>query len=358
MNINVLLEEAVKSKASDLHITVGVPPVLRVNGKLKYYNDIALTAHDTEDLTHQVLDESQLKELDALGEWDLSFYIPGVARFRVNAYKQRGSYAMAIRVVSIDPPTLDELGFPESLKELAMKPRGLILVTGPTGSGKSTTLAAMVDYINRYRSCHIITLEDPIEYLHKHNKSIVNQREIGSDTKNFANALRAALREDPDVILVGEMRDQETISIAITAAETGHLVMSTLHTMSADQTVDRIIDSFPAYQQPQIRTQLAAVIEGIIAQQLIPLKNNQNRVAALEILLANNAIRNLIREGRTHQIQTSIQTGIKNGMRTMDYSLADLVRRNLITLESAMERAMDVEMLKQHLRMFNIEESR
>ncbi|HHY82513.1 MAG TPA: type IV pilus twitching motility protein PilT [Clostridiales bacterium] len=351
MNINDLLMDAVKAKASDLHITVGIPPVLRVNGKLKYYNDTELTSNDTLDLTKQVLNDAQFKEFEERGEWDLSFYIPGVARFRVNAYKQRGSYAMAIRVVSINPPTLDELGFPECLKDLAMKPRGLILVTGPTGSGKSTTLAAMVDHINRYRSCHIITLEDPIEYLHKHNKSMVNQREIGSDSLTFANGLRAALREDPDVILVGEMRDTETISIAITAAETGHLVMSTLHTMSADQTVDRIIDSFPAYQQPQIRIQLAAVIEGIIAQQLLPLKNNQGRVAALEILLANNAIRNLIREGRTHQIQTSIQTGIKNGMRTMDYSLADLVRRNLITLEAATERAMDVEMLKQHLRM-------
>jgi twitching motility protein PilT len=346
-----LLVEAVRAKASDIHITVGVPPMLRINGTLRSYGDVHLTADDTEDCKNQMLDDSHREQLEEHGEWDLSFFLPGVARFRVNAYKQRGSYALAIRVVSINPPTLDELGFPSSLSDLAMKPRGLILVTGPTGSGKSTTLAAMVNYINQNRSCHIITLEDPIEYLHKHRKSIVNQREIGSDSQTFSRALRAALREDPDVILVGEMRDTETIATAITAAETGHLVMSTLHTMSADQTVDRIIDSFPAYQQAQIKTQLAAVLEGIIAQQLLPLKNNQGKIAALEILIANNAIRNLIREGRTHQIQTSIQTGIRNGMRTMDYSLAELVRRNLITSDIALERAMDIEMLKQHMRM-------
>lgn len=352
VNMQELLREAVRAKASDIHITVGVPPVLRINGILRYYSDSILTSEDTENCKDQILNKTQQEQLEKHGEWDLSFFLQGVARFRVNAYKQRGSYALAIRVVSINPPTLDELGFPDSLKELAMKPRGLILVTGPTGSGKSTTLAAMVSYINQNRSCHIITLEDPIEYLHKHGKSIVNQREIGSDSQTFSKALRAALREDPDVILVGEMRDTETIATAITAAETGHLVMSTLHTMSADQTVDRIIDSFPSHQQAQIKTQLSAVVQGIIAQQLLPIKNNQGRVAALEILIANNAIRNLIREGRTHQIQTSIQTGIKTGMRTMDYSLAELVRRNMITTEIAMERAMDTEMLKQHMMRF------
>lgn len=351
INIEKLLKIAVEEQASDLHITVGVPPMLRVHGQLRGLEMDNLRPADSEECVNQILDERQQQLLEENGEWDLSYFLPGVARFRINAYKQRGSYALAIRVVNINPPTLDELGFPNSLKDLAMKPRGLILVTGPTGSGKSTTLAAMVDYINQNRRCHIITLEDPIEYLHKHSKSVVNQREIGSDSLTFANALRAALREDPDVILVGEMRDMETISTAITAAETGHLVMSTLHTMSADQTIDRIIDTFPAYQQSQIKTQLAAVLEGIIAQQLIPLKNNDGRVAALEILLANNAIRNLIREGRTHQIQTSIQTGIRSGMRSMDYSLADLVRKGYITHESAMERAMDREMLQQHLRV-------
>ncbi len=351
IDMEQLLVEAVREKASDIHITVGVPPVFRINGILRYYGENRLTSDDTEIYLNQVLNESHREQLEKHGEWDLSFNVPGAARFRINAYKQRGSYALAIRVVSINPPSLDELGFPSCIKDLALKPRGLILVTGPTGSGKSTTLAAMVNYINQNRSCHIITLEDPIEYLHKHKKSIVNQREIGSDSHSFSKALRAALREDPDVILVGEMRDTETMATAITAAETGHLVMSTLHTMSADQTVDRIIDSFPAYQQPQIKTQLAAVLEGIIAQQLLPLKSNKGRIAALEILIANNAIRNLIREGRTHQIQTSIQTGIRHGMRTMDYSLAELVRQNLITSEAAMERAIDTEMLQQHMRM-------
>ena len=351
LSIKDLLKNAVDEKASDIHLTVGVPPMIRVHGQLKPTEADNLVPEDTEEYVRQVLDEKQRQLLAEHGEWDLSFYMPGVARFRVNAYRQRGSYALAIRVVNINPPSLDGLGFPPSLKELSMKPRGLILVTGPTGSGKSTTLAAMVNYINQNRRCHIITLEDPIEYLHKHDKSVVNQREIGSDSKTFANALRAALREDPDVILVGEMRDMETISTAITAAETGHLVMSTLHTMSADQTIDRIIDTFPSYQQSQIKTQLAAVLEGIIAQQLIPLKSNDGRVAALEILLANSAIRNLIREGRTHQIQTSIQTGMRTGMRSMDFSLAELVRRGSITNESAMDRAMDPEMLRQHLRM-------
>jgi twitching motility protein PilT len=341
IGINELLKKAVDEKASDIHLTVGVPPMIRVHGQLRGIEGGDLNPEDTKEYVNQILNERQRQLLEEHGEWDLSFFISGVARFRVNAYRQRGSYALAIRVVNINPPNLDELGFPPSLKDLSMKPRGLILVTGPTGSGKSTTLAAMVNYINQNRRCHIITLEDPIEYLHKHDKSIVNQREIGSDSKTFANALRASLREDPDVILVGEMRDMETISTAITAAETGHLVMSTLHTMSADQTIDRIIDSFPSYQQAQIKTQLAAVLEGIIAQQLLPLKSNDGRVAALEILLANSAIRNLIREGRTHQIQTSIQTGMRSGMRSMDFSLADLVRKGSITNETAMERAMD-----------------
>jgi twitching motility protein PilT len=349
MDIFDLLKETVDAKASDLHITVGVPPVMRINGNLRRYGDVSLTPKDTATYTRQILNETQQAELEKNGEVDLSSFLPGIARFRVNAYKQRGSNALAIRIVSISAPTLDDLGFPGIMKDLCMKPRGLILVTGPTGSGKSTTLAAMVDHINRNRSCHIITLEDPIEYLHKHNKCMVNQREIGSDTRSFAKALRAALREDPDVILVGEMRDMETMGIALTAAETGHLVLSTLHTISADQTIDRIIDSFPAYQQAQIKTQLAEVLEGIIAQQLLPLANNKGRVAALEILLATGAVRNLIREGRPHQIQTSIQTGIKNGMRTMDYSLSELVRRGRITSETAMERAMDTEMLKRHL---------
>lgn len=349
MNILELLKATVENKASDLHITVGIPPMLRINGELRQHGEIPLTPEDTTELTYQVLNDDQKDALEKTGELDLSFYLPSVARFRVNAYKQRGSYTLAIRVVNIKIPSLDELGFPNCMKELAMKPRGLILVTGPTGSGKSTTLAAMIDYINKNRTAHVLTLEDPIEYLHKHQKCMVNQREMGSDSLSFANALRAALREDPDVILVGEMRDMETIAIAITAAETGHLVMSTLHTVSADQTIDRIIDAFPSYQQPQIRTQLSSVLEGIVAQQLLPLVDNSGRTAALEILLANNAIRNLIREGRTHQIQTSIQTGSKVGMRSMDASLGELVRKGIISKDIAMERAADTEMLRRHL---------
>lgn len=349
MDINDLLRITVETKASDLHITVGVPPMVRKNGNLKPCSDIILKPEDTEKLTYQVLDEEQRDYFNKNGEIDLSYHLPGVSRFRVNAFKQRGSCSMAIRVVNIKIPTLDELGFPACIKELAMKPRGLILVTGPTGSGKSTTLASMIDHINNNRNAHILTLEDPIEYLHRHKKSIVNQREIGTDSRSFANALRAALREDPDIILVGEMRDNETISIAITAAETGHLVMSTLHTVSADQTIDRIIDSFPPEQQAQIRVQLAAVLEGVITQQLLPLASNAGRTAALEILIANSAIKNLIREGRTHQIQTAIQTGSRFGMRTMDASLAELVKKGFVTRSTAMERAADPEMLKRLL---------
>ena len=349
MNVLEMLKTTVDKKASDLHITVGIPPMLRINGELRPYGEVPLTPEDTMELTYQILNDTQKEELEKIGELDLSFYLPGVARFRVNAYKQRHSYTLAIRVVNIKIPSLDDLGFPNCMKELALKQRGLILVTGPTGSGKSTTLAAMIDYINKNRTCHVLTLEDPIEYLHRHQKSMINQREIGSDSISFANGLRAALREDPDVILVGEMRDMETIGIAITAAETGHLVMSTLHTVSADQTIDRIIDAFPSYQQPQIRTQLSAVLEGIIAQQLLPLIDNSGRTAALEILIANPAIRNLIREGRTHQIQTSIQTGIKSGMRSMDFSLADLVKKGQISKEIAQDRAIDLEMLRRFL---------
>lgn len=349
ININDLLMKIVEMKASDLHITVGIPPVIRKDGVLRHFGDTPLRPEDTERLTSQILDSEQKRIIKEVGELDLSYHLPGVSRFRVNAYKQRGSYSLAIRVVNMKVPSLDELGFPECVKNLAMKTRGLILVTGPTGSGKSTTLASMIDHINKNRNAHILTLEDPIEYLHKHNKSIVNQREIGTDSMSFKNALRAALREDPDVILVGEMRDIETISIAVTAAETGHLVMSTLHTVSADQTIDRIIDAFPPSQQSQIRIQLAGVLEGIIAQQLIPCSAGGGRIAALEILIANNAIKNLIREGRTHQIRTAMQTGTKIGMQTMDFALSELLRKGMITREIALEAAHDPEMLRRHM---------
>ena len=253
MNIVELLQKTVELNASDLHISVAVPPVMRINGKLQRYGEKPLLPQETADLIKQLLDEKQLYDLDKTGEIDLSFSQAGLGRFRVNIYKQRGSYGAAIRVVALRIPSMDELGLPPVIGNLVQKKRGLVLVTGPTGSGKSTTLASMIDAINRYRSCHILTLEDPIEYLHKHDKSIVNQREIGNDSHSYSNALRAALRQDPDVILVGEMRDLDTIRIAITAAETGHLVMSTLHTIGAAKTVDRIIDVFPPHQQQQIR---------------------------------------------------------------------------------------------------------
>lgn len=277
------------------------------------------------------------------GEIDFSFAIFGLSRFRVNAFKQRGSTAIVIRTVNEKIPTLEELGHPAVLRTLASQARGLVLVTGPTGSGKSTTLAAMINLINQERPCHILTVEDPIEYLHKHCKSIVNQREMHSDTKSFSIALRAALREDPDVILVGEMRDPETIATAITAAETGHLVFATLHTGSAAQTIDRIIDSFPAHQQQQIRIQLSVTLQGIVAQQLLPRMDKKGRIAALEVLIATPAVRNIIREGKTHQLTSVIQTGAKFGMQPMDMALRDLYRRGIVSYDEAVAHAIDEE---------------
>ncbi len=349
MNIIDILEKTVENKASDLHITVGMPPMMRINTVLKPYGDEPLKPDDTEKMAKQVLTPAQLEILEKNGEVDLSYVIPSVSRFRVNVYKQRGSYCIAFRSIFIKIPTIDGLGFPDILKDLAMKPRGLILVTGPTGSGKSTTLAAMVNHINQNRNCHVLTLEEPIEYLHRHGKSMINQREIGTDSQSFANALRAALREDPDVILVGEMRDLETIAIAITAAETGHLVMSTLHTTSAAQTIDRIIDVFPPFQQQQIKTQLSNVLEGVVSQQLLPTADGRGMVAALEIMVTTDAIRNLVREGKTHQINTVIQTSIKHGMKTMDYALSELMRKGVVTREEANIHCVDTEMLRRYL---------
>jgi twitching motility protein PilT len=349
MDINQALVKTFENKGSDLHITVNLPPIMRINGNLEPYGELPLKEGETEGLLRQIMNESQLAELNEYGDVDFPYEIPGVTRFRVNAYKQRGHYSAAFRVLNINIPTIDQLGFPDSVKELALKKRGFILVTGPTGSGKSTTLAAMVNHINQNRSCHIITLEHPIEYMHRHGRSMINQREIGDDAQTFGSALRAALREDPDVILVGEMRDPETISIAITAAETGHLVMSTLHTSGADQAIDRIIDVFTSNQQQQIRIQLASVLNGVISQQLLPTEDGMGRVAALEILMSNHAISNLIREGKTHQIQSSIQTGIKSGMRPMDYSLSELVQRGIIDRETAFSHAVDPDMLKRYL---------
>nr|WP_132849051.1 type IV pilus twitching motility protein PilT [Serpentinicella alkaliphila] len=349
IDIYELMDKTMESKSSDLHITVGVPPTIRINGQLVPIGETKLIAQDTDIIAKQLLNEEQQKRLEEKGELDLSISTPGRGRFRVNVYKQRGSYTIAMRVIHSQIPSFDELGLPDVLRDLSRKTRGLILATGPTGSGKTTTLASMIDLINSERKCHILTLEDPIEYLHRHNKSLVNQREIGSDTFSFANGLRSALRQDPDVILVGEMRDLETISIAITAAETGHLVLSTLHTLGAAKTIDRIIDVFPPHQQQHIRIQLASVLEGVVSQQLLPRKDESGRVAAIEVMVANDAIRNLIREGKTHLIQASIQTGVKFGMKTMDHSLIELYRDMIISKETALFYAVDTEYVRKQL---------
>lgn len=351
MDVNVLLKEVMELKASDLHITVGIKPMVRIHGDLVEMDYPKLRPEDTEDLCNQILTDHHREIFLKQGEVDMSYTYTGLARFRVNVYKQRNSMAMALRAIPTIIPSLEELSLPPILHDLANKRRGIILVTGPTGSGKSTSLAAMINYINETRKEHIITLEDPIEYLHRHNKSMINQREIGADSRNFTNSLRAALRQDPDVILVGEMRDLETIGTALTAAETGHLVLATLHTVGAAKTIDRIIDVFPPHQQQQVRVQLAGVLEGIISQQLIQTTGKNARVPALEIMVATPAIRNLIREGKTHQIQSSIQTGANLGMESMDKSLVNLYHKGLISLESVMKYCIDLEMIKRYVSM-------
>ncbi|MCT4661977.1 MAG: type IV pilus twitching motility protein PilT [Tissierellales bacterium] len=350
MTLDELLKKTVELGASDLHITVGYPPVIRLNGALEVMDEYPKLMPDVnEKLVREATDEHTFKILSEVGELDSSISIKGLGRFRLNVYKQRGTYGMAIRAVGSKIPTIDELGLPERLKEFAREHRGLVLVTGPTGSGKSTTLAAMIDQINHERKCHILTLEDPIEYLHRHNMSMVNQREIGHDSRSFANALRASLRQDPDVILVGEMRDLETISIAMTAAETGHLVFSTLHTVGAAKTIDRIIDVFPPHQQQQIRVQLGSVLRGVVSQQLLPRKDGNGRVAAVEIMAVNSAVQNLIREGKTHQIQTVIQTGMKQGMIAMDACLVEHYKKGLISKESLLEAAINRDTILRYL---------
>lgn len=336
-----LITQAVKSHASDLHLTCGRPASCRIYGEIKPMNDTMLTPADMEAIVSSIADEKQLATLEENGEVDFAYSIYSVGRFRVNAFRQRGSLALVARILNIDIPAPEKLGIPPAVIEMTNKRRGLVLVTGATGSGKSTTLASLINIINQSRADHIITLEDPIEYLHHHAKSIVNQREMGADSKSYATALRAALRQDPDVILVGEMRDLETISIAVTAAETGHLVFSTLHTVGAANTIDRIIDVFPPYQQQQIRTQLADVLECVVSQQLLPKADGKGRVAAMEVMISNSAIKNHIREAKTFQIQSVLQTNRRAGMITMDDAILELFNKGLISVESALLFAQD-----------------
>jgi twitching motility protein PilT len=346
-----LLRIAAEREASDLHLTVGVPPVLRINGSLVLLSEMPkLQPEEISRLILSSLTDVQRAHFESKWELDFSTGIPGIARFRVNVYRQRGSIGAAIRRIPFVIPHLEDLHLPKAVGGLVKKERGLVLVTGPTGSGKSTTLASMVDIINETRPCHILTIEDPIEYLHKHKRALVNQREVGSDTNSFADALRSALREDPDVILVGEMRDLETMAIALTAAETGHLVFATLHTNSAAQSVDRIIDAFPPYQQGQIRLQVAQTIEGIVSQRLLPVVDGTTRVPAVEIMLANAAIRNMIRDAKTHQIPTAIQMGASVGMQTMDTSLRDLYQKGSISYEEASINVNDLDEFNRYAR--------
>lgn len=347
--IEEILRIAKEAGASDVHLTVGIPPKMRVNGKLVTMDYPKMLPGDTLDVLISIMTAQQRELFEERGEYDMSFSIPNLARFRVNAYKQRGSVALAFRLVGTKIPSPEELGLPDSVIDLYQRKRGLVLVTGPTGSGKSTTLAAIIDKINSNREAHVITLEDPIEYLHQHKLSMVNQREIGLDSDNYSNALRAALREDPDVILVGEMRDFDTISIAITAAETGHLVLSTLHTPGAASTVDRIIDVFPPHQQQQVRVQLANVLEAVISQQLIPTADGMGRVAAFEVMHANHAVRNLIREGKVHQLASVMQTSRKLGMITMDEAISQLFYAGWIDKNMAIQFAQDPESMENKL---------
>jgi twitching motility protein PilT len=342
LSVRALLEEMIERSASDLHVTVGEPPRLRIDGDLVSSSEKReLTARDTLTLAYSILTEQQKKRFETEDELDFSFGVQNLSRFRGNLFKQRGCVAMALRQIPYEILSLEELGLPPAVAKLGERPRGLILVTGPTGSGKSTTLAAMVDKVNSERKSHILTVEDPIEFIHRHKKCTVNQREVGADTTSFAQALKYALRQDPDVILIGEMRDLETIGAALTIAETGHLVLATLHTNSAAESINRIIDAFPAHQQAQVRAQLAFVLEGVVTQTLIPRTSGRGRVCAAEVMICTPAIRALIRDQKVHQIYSLMQAGKKHGMQTMNDALQQLVIQDLVALEEAVKRSAD-----------------
>lgn len=355
MLIEELLEAAVGQGASDIHISANLPPVFRIDGKLVRTKSSPLTAENVESLVFPILNNEQRRRLEQDWELDLSYGIHGLGRFRVNVYKNNGTYAAAFRTINTQVPTFETLGLPPIVRKITEKPRGLILVTGPTGSGKSTTLASMIDYINENRNEHILTIEDPVEFIHTSKKSVVHQRELGQDTRSFANALKSALREDPDIILVGEMRDLETISLAITAAETGHLVMGTLHTSSASQTIDRIIDVFPQGQQQQIRIMLSNSLAAVFSQTLLPriteTGEKKGRVMAQEIMVVNGAIANLIREGKTSQMYSAIQTGAQHGMQTLETALANLYKKNLVSAEDALAKSSRPDELRRLINM-------
>ena len=355
IELQKLLETVIEKKASDLHVTTGAAPQFRIDGKLVSIDNTVLTAPDTKRLCYSVLTDAQRHKFEEEWELDFSFGIKGLSRFRGNIYMQRGAVAGAFRAISFDILAFSELGIPPVAGELLKKPKGLVLVTGPTGTGKSTTLAAMIDKINNEKSSHIVTIEDPIEYLHRHKTCIVNQREVNQDTKSFTAALRHILRQDPDIILIGEMRDLETIEAALICAETGHLTFATLHTNSCVETINRIIDVFPPHQQTQIRTQLSFVLEGVLAQQLIPKMGGKGRALAMEVMIPNPAIRNLIREDKIQQIYSQMQVGqSKFGMQTMNQALLSLVERRLISLEDAMERSHNLDEFRQMLSTSNI----
>ena len=350
VNLRDLLEIMMKKKASDLHITVGTPPQLRVDGKLQKLPMESLTPEETKKLAYSIMSEKQRQKFEEKSELDLSFGIENLSRYRCNVFMQRGNVAIAIRQIPFRVPSFEELGLTKVVSEFANLPRGLVLITGPTGSGKSTTLAAIIDKINRERNLHIITVEDPIEYLHRHNSSLINQREVYSDTQSFGSALKYALREDPDVVLIGEMRDLETVESALNISETGHLAFATLHTSSCAESITRIIDVFPTNQQAQVRVTLSFVLQAVVTQQLIP-KVGGGRVLGLEIMTATPAIRALIRDEKIHQIYSSIQAGQKYGMRTMNQSLAELYLAHKITLAEAQARTSNIQELNDILNL-------